>query len=151
MASTSFDHMYVKICTNINYSVPNMLYWLNQDTAYVTRSVGVVSNIFAQPFVQAQIKENIKAPYHWPLWGEYTGDRCIPSQRASNVEYVSIWWRHHAIIFENIFFAFATSKSFSWLTWRATRRTIGLRTMPQIRGSLHNQHTTKTHKFLIKI
>ena len=27
----------------------------------------------AQPFVQAQIKESIKAPCHWPLWGEFTG------------------------------------------------------------------------------
>ena len=30
-----------------------------------------------KPFVQAQIKENIKAPRHWPLWGESTGDRLI--------------------------------------------------------------------------
>ena len=28
-----------------------------------------VSRLFTQPFVQAQIKENIKAPRHWPLWG----------------------------------------------------------------------------------
>ena len=35
--------------------------------------------------VSVQIKENIKAPSHWPLWGEYTGD----------AENVSIWWRHH--------------------------------------------------------
>ena len=34
--------------------------------------------LFAQPFVQAQIKENIKTPHHWPLWGESTGDRWIP-------------------------------------------------------------------------
>ena len=27
---------------------------------------------------KAQIKENIKAPRHWPLWGESTGDRWIP-------------------------------------------------------------------------
>ena len=27
--------------------------------------------MFAQPFVQAQIKENIKALRHWPLWGEF--------------------------------------------------------------------------------
>ena len=33
------------------------------------------SRLFAQPFVQAQIKENIKAPRHWPLWGEPTDDR----------------------------------------------------------------------------
>ena len=24
---------------------------------------------------KAQIKENIKVPRHWPLWGEFTGDR----------------------------------------------------------------------------
>ena len=26
----------------------------------------------------AQIKENIKAPRHWPLCGEFAGDRWIP-------------------------------------------------------------------------
>ena len=31
-----------------------------------------------QPFIQAQIKENIKAPRHWPLCGEFTGDQWIP-------------------------------------------------------------------------
>ena len=31
-----------------------------------------------QPFIQMQIKENIKAPRHWPLCGEFTGDRWIP-------------------------------------------------------------------------
>ena len=45
------------------------------------------SRLFAQPFVLTHIKENIKAPRHWP-W--------FPSQRASHVENVSIWWRHHA-------------------------------------------------------
>ena len=33
---------------------------------------------FTQSFVQAQIKENINAPRHWPLWGKFTGDRWIP-------------------------------------------------------------------------
>ena len=28
------------------------------------------SRLFAQPFVQAHIKENLKTPRHWPLWGE---------------------------------------------------------------------------------
>ena len=27
---------------------------------------------------KAQIKENIKAPRHWPLWGEFTDDQWIP-------------------------------------------------------------------------
>ena len=47
------------------------------------------SLLFTQLFVQAQIKENIKAPRHWPLCGEF------PAQKASNAENVSIWWRHH--------------------------------------------------------
>ena len=32
------------------------------------------SRLLVQPFVQAQIKKNIKAVCHWPLWGESTGD-----------------------------------------------------------------------------
>ena len=36
------------------------------------------SRLFAQPFIRVQIKENIKAPRHWPLCGEFTGDRVIP-------------------------------------------------------------------------
>ena len=53
------------------------------------------SRLFTQPFIRAQIKVNIKAPRHWPLCGEFTGDRWIPPQMASNAENVSIWWRHH--------------------------------------------------------
>ena len=34
--------------------------------------------LFTQSFIQTQIKENIKAPRHWPLCGEFTGDRWIP-------------------------------------------------------------------------
>ena len=33
------------------------------------------SRLFTQPFIQGQIKENIKAMRHWPLCGEFTGDR----------------------------------------------------------------------------
>ena len=51
--------------------------------------------LFVQPFVQAHTKENIKAPIHWDLWWESTGDRGFPLQRASNAENVSIWWCHH--------------------------------------------------------
>ena len=53
--------------------------------------------MFAQPFVQAQIKEDIKAPGHWPLWREFTGHRWIPLQRAINAANVSIWC-HYGII-----------------------------------------------------
>ena len=33
--------------------------------------------LFTRPFILAHIKENIKAPRHWPLCGEFTGDRQI--------------------------------------------------------------------------
>ena len=44
--------------------------------AMVSQIIGV-SNAYSNVF-QAQIKENIKAPRHWPLWGEFTGDQWIP-------------------------------------------------------------------------
>ena len=34
--------------------------------------------LFTQPFIRTQIKENIKVPRHWPLCGEFIGDRWIP-------------------------------------------------------------------------
>ena len=36
------------------------------------------SLLFTQRFIQAQIKENIKAPRHWSLWGAFAGDWWIP-------------------------------------------------------------------------
>ena len=50
------------------------------------------SRVLAPPFVQAHMKENVKTPRHWPLWGESTDDRWIPI--TSNAGNVSIWWRH---------------------------------------------------------
>ena len=51
---------------------------------------------FTQPFIQAQIKENIKAPRHWPFFvgnSPVTGD--FPAQMVNNAGNVLIWWRHH--------------------------------------------------------
>ena len=53
--------------------------------------------LFTQLFIRAHIKENIKAPRHWPLCGEFTGTGEFPAQRTSYAENVSIWWRHHEI------------------------------------------------------
>ena len=55
------------------------------------------SRLFTQPFIQAQIKENIKAPRHRPLCGEFTGSRWFPRKGASYAKNVSIWWRHHEL------------------------------------------------------
>ena len=54
--------------------------------------------IVTQPFIQTQIKENIKAPRHWPLCGEFTGTGEFPAQRASYAENFSIWWRRHVFM-----------------------------------------------------
>ena len=44
------------------------------------------SRLFTQPFIQAQIKGNIKALRHWPLWGNSPVTGEFPTQRASNAE-----------------------------------------------------------------
>ena len=49
----------------------------------------------AHSFAQAQIKENIKAPCHWPCEGNSPVTGEFPAQKASNTENVFIWWRHH--------------------------------------------------------
>ena len=78
-----------------------LCYWLPFKFITVTskwarsRLKSPASPSFTQPFIQAQIKENIKAPRYWPLCREFTGNRWIPAQMASNAENVSIWWRHH--------------------------------------------------------
>ena len=51
----------------------------SQKTPHITRVLTVCSRCF----VQVQIKENIKALRHWPLWRESTDDWWFPSQRAS--------------------------------------------------------------------
>ena len=52
--------------------------------------------LFAQSFIQTYIKENVKAPRHWPLWGEVHRWLVDSHHKGpSNAEKFSIWWRHH--------------------------------------------------------
>ena len=60
------------------------------------------SRLFTQPFIQAQIKESIKAPRHWPLCGNSLVTGEFPAQMARNAENVSIWWRHHVLEVQKI-------------------------------------------------
>ena len=48
----------------------------------------LATRLFAQPFVQAHIKENIKAPCHWPLWV------CVCVWGGGGGGGGVIWWRH---------------------------------------------------------
>ena len=51
-----------------------------------------MSRLFTQPFVQAQIKENIKTLRHWPLWVEFTGDQLIPLTKGNVLPSCQFWF-----------------------------------------------------------
>ena len=38
--------------------------------------------VYSTVYSGAQMKENSKAPRHWPLWGEFTDDRWIPRTKC---------------------------------------------------------------------
>ena len=61
----------------------------------IASQITSVSIVYSTVCVQAEIKENIKAPRHWPLFRNSPKTGEFPAQRASNAEKVSIWWRHH--------------------------------------------------------
>ena len=89
-------------CVFTDYSVLAEHHVLRQQTHYCDVIMGAMvsqitsSRLFTKPSIQAHIKENIKAPGHWPLCGEFTVTGEFPAQMASNAENVSIWWRHRA-------------------------------------------------------
>ena len=47
--------------------------------------------------LQAHIKENIKAPRHWPLWWNWRVNCRTKGQYEENI---FIWWRHHVHCFK---------------------------------------------------
>ena len=100
--------LYNGVCVNIYWCTGVHEETGHQQHSYQRCSVGIRESyqyyndvimsamaLFTQPFIQAQIKENIKARVtglcagNSPVTGEF------PAQRASNAEKFSIWWRHH--------------------------------------------------------
>ena len=63
---------------NTHYDVTVMWNRHNDTLQWRHKGRDSVSRLFTQSFIQTQIKENIKAPSHWPLCGEFTGDWWIP-------------------------------------------------------------------------
>ena len=49
------------------------------------------SRVFSHPFIQAQIKENINAPRHWPLCGESPHERPV-TRKMFPFDDVIMWW-----------------------------------------------------------
>ena len=65
---------------NMAYGICERTLTLNKDITMTSQWTGCRlkspgTRMFAQPFVQTQIKENIKATCHGPLWRECTGGR----------------------------------------------------------------------------
>ena len=60
-------------------------------SAMASQVIGIL--LFNQSFVQAQIKENIKAPRHCSLWGEFTGDPWIPRTKGLSVTHIDYDWK----------------------------------------------------------
>ena len=78
------------------------------------------SRLFTQPFIQAQIKGNMKAPRHWPLYGEFTGDQWIPRTKYQLRGKCIHWWRHHASSFD----IFLLGIQFVLYSWQWFRRHV---------------------------
>ena len=57
------------------------------------------SQLFAQPFAEAQIEENIKALCHWPLWEKSTSDQWIPLAKGQLKEKCFHWMTSSCNIF----------------------------------------------------
>ena len=56
----------------------------------------MVSQMFTQPFIRAQIKNQTSKFRVTGLWaGNSPVSGEFPAQRTSNAENISIWWRHH--------------------------------------------------------
>ena len=51
--------------------------------------------ILCSTVIRTQIKENIKVPRHWPLWGNSPVTSVWPTQKASDAVKNSSWWSHH--------------------------------------------------------
>ena len=89
-----------KNCLNISITIRWLHNSVRPSAAYTLQWLHNGRNsppLFTQPepFIQTQIKENIKAPRHWPMCGNSLVTSEFPAQMASYAENVSIWWRHH--------------------------------------------------------
>ena len=52
------------------------------------------TRLLIQPFVQAQMKEAIKALHQWPLWRELTRDRLISRTKGQYFNLMTSSWYH---------------------------------------------------------
>ena len=80
VSSLMVSHRHCRIATCTHYSDVIMGAMASQITSPTTVSSRRRSKKASK--LRAQIKESIKALRHWPLWGEFTGDRWIPRTKG---------------------------------------------------------------------
>ena len=105
----------------IRWKVINNNTWLkgtfiyHYDDVIMGAAASPASRLFTQWFIQAQIIKNIKGPRHWPLCGEFIGDRWIPRTKGQLrgkcfhlmtsswdnelgwIQISSMWWRRSLV------------------------------------------------------
>ena len=82
-------HVFCLFAGNIMVCLWDALGWYHRYFSHYSDVImGVMASqitsptIVTQLFVQVQIKENIKAPRHWSLWGEFTVELRIPLTKS---------------------------------------------------------------------
>ena len=126
------------------------------------------SRLLTQRFIRAQIKENIKAPRHWPLFGKFTGDRWIPltngQQRGKCFHSMTSSWRcviragFHAIIafaLVGYWFEFTCCACISPLLCCTStangilyHRSLVIRILERKTENVYNRNTANLHIFI---
>ena len=84
------------VCFNVFYvkCTLSAMHYINAIMTTMACQITSLTVVYSTIYSEAD-QENIKAPRHCPLCGEFTGTGEFPAQRASYAENVSIWWRHH--------------------------------------------------------
>ena len=122
------------------------------------------SGLFTQLFIQVQIKENIKAPHHWPLCGEFTGDVNSPHKRPVTrkmfpFDDVIMNFHLHALYsncsmcYRDVHSVILTNSTYRGGQWRSgqteayTRILLSISTAPKWSFTFH-QHTPNIESYL---
>ena len=66
-------------CTPV---VAEMVHYNDVIMSAMASQITSLTIVYSTVYIQAHIKENIKAPRHWPLCVEFTGDRWIPRTKG---------------------------------------------------------------------
>ena len=83
---------------SVQYTQNRCRLYVVQKWHYSDVIMSVSLKSLASRFVQVQIKENMKAPHRWPLWGNPSVTSEFPSPKAPYMDNVSIGCCHHGII-----------------------------------------------------